>query len=244
MTTDQRDRFRELHEAGTFVMPNPWDVGSAHQLAALGFPALATTSSGHAESLGKHDQQVTLDELLDHVARLAAAVDVPLNVDAERCFADTPEGVGETVRLIASTGAAGLSIEDYSPALGAVEPVPVAAERVAAAAEAAHAHRLTLTARSEVLLYGAGDVDEALARLAEYRAAGADVLYAPGLLDPGDISRVVAEAGLPVNVLLRPKGPSVAELAALGVRRISTGGALAHAAYRAALEMARGLLPS
>lgn len=242
MTGDLRDRFRELHEAGTFVMPNPWDVGSAHQLARLGFPALATTSSGHAESLGKRDQQVTLDELLDHVARLAAAVDVPLNVDAERCFADTPEGVGETVRLIAATGAAGLSIEDYDPAKGAVEPVEVAAGRVAAAAEAAHAHRMTLTARAEVLLYGAGDVDEALARLQAYRAAGADVLYAPGLRAPADITRVVEEAGAPINVLLLPDGPTVAELTTLGARRLSTGGALARAAYRAMRERARELI--
>src|SRR5262245_8324054 len=141
MTVDElRARFRALHGSGTFVMPNPWDVGSAHHLAKLGFPALATTSSGHAESLGKRDQQVTLDELVFHAATLAAAVEVPLNLDAERCFADTPAGVAETVELLAGTGAAGLSIEDFDPATQAVEPVDAAAERVAAAARPAHAH--------------------------------------------------------------------------------------------------------
>jgi 2-methylisocitrate lyase-like PEP mutase family enzyme len=242
MTADLCDRFRELHAAGTFVMPNPWDVGSARQLARLGFPALATTSSGHAESLGKRDQQVTRDELLAHAAALAVAVDVPLNVDAERCFADTPAGVAETAELIAATGAAGLSIEDYDPAARAVEPVEVAAERVAAAAGPAHAHGLTLTARAENLLYGAGDLDDTIARLQAYRQAGADVLYAPGLVEPAAIARVVAEAGGPVNVLLLPTGPPVAELADLGVRRISTGGALARVAYRAMREAARALL--
>jgi 2-methylisocitrate lyase-like PEP mutase family enzyme len=243
MTADDLcDRFRELHAAGTFVMPNPWDVGSAHQLAKLGFPALATTSSGHAESLGRRDQQVTRDELLAHAAALAVAVDVPLNVDAERCFADTPAGVAETVELLAATGAAGLSIEDYDPAARAVEALDVAAERVAAAAGPAHAHGLTLTARAENLLYGAGDLDDTIARLQAYRQAGADVLYAPGLVEPADIARVVAEAGGPVNVLLLPTGPPVAELAGLGVRRISTGGALAHLAYRTMREAARDLL--
>ncbi len=240
-TDDRRDRFRELHAAGTFVMPNPWDVGSAHQLAGLGFLALATTSSGHAESLGKRDQQVTRDELLAHAAALAAAVDVPLNVDAEHCFAATPAGVAETVDMIAATGAAGLSIEDFDPGGRVVEPVEVAAERVAAAAEAAHAHGMTLTARAENLLYGTGDLADSIARLQAYRAAGADVLYAPGLVEPADIARVVAEAGGPVNVLLVPSGPPVSRLAELGVRRVSTGGALARAAYRSMREAARVL---
>lgn len=238
----RRDRFRELHAAGTFVMPNPWDIGSATMLARLGFPALATTSGGHAASLGKRDQEVTRDELLAHAAALAAAVEVPLNVDAERCFADTPAGVAETVHLIGGTGAAGLSIEDYDPVAKRIEDRAVAVERVAAAAEAARAHGLVLTARAENQLYGVGDLDDTIARLQAYREAGAEVLYAPGLTEPADIARVVAEAGGPVNVLARPTGPPVPALADLGVRRISTGGALARAAYKALQAAARELL--
>ncbi len=241
-STDRRERFRELHAAGTFVMPNPWDVGSAVMLARLGFPALATTSGGHAASLGKRDQQVTRDELLAHVATLVAAVDVPLSVDAERGFADTPSGVAETVERIAATGAAGLSIEDFDPASRRVEDRDVAVERVAAAAGAARAHGLVLTARAENLLYQVGDLDDTIGRLRAYREAGADVVYAPGLTEPADIARVVAEAGAPVNVLLLPAGPDVPALAALGVRRISTGGALARTAYRAARQAAEALL--
>jgi 2-methylisocitrate lyase-like PEP mutase family enzyme len=238
----RRDRFRELHAAGTFVMPNPWDIGSATMLARLGFAALATTSGGHAASLGKRDQEVTRDELLAHAAALAAAVEVPLNVDAERCFADSPAGVAETVHLIGGTGAAGLSIEDYDPVARRIEDLDVAVERVAAAAEAARDHGLVLTARAENLLYGLGDLDDTIARLRAYREAGAEVLYAPGPTDPAEIARLVAEAGGPVNVLLRPGGPPVAELADLGVRRISTGGALARTAYQTAREAAEALL--
>src|SRR5215471_8188159 len=238
----RRDRFRELHASGTFVMPNPWDIGSATMLARLGFPALATTSGGHAASLGKRDQEVTRDELLVHAAALAAATDLPLNVDAERCFADTPAGVAETVHLIAGTGAAGLSIEDYDPAAKRIEDAVVAVERVAAAAEAARAHGMVLTARAENLLYGLGELDDTITRLQAYREAGADVLYAPGLTEPADIARVVAEAGGPVNVLARPNGPPVPALAELGVRRVSTGGALARAAYKALQAAARELL--
>jgi 2-methylisocitrate lyase-like PEP mutase family enzyme len=229
---DARARFRALHAEGTFVMPNPWDVGSALVLTKLGFPALATTSGGHARSIGKHDQQVTRDELVAHAAALVAAVDVPLNLDAERGFAATPEGVADTVELLAATGAAGLSIEDYDPAARRIEPLDVAVARVAAAAEVARAHGLTLTGRAENLLYGAVNLDDTIARLQAYRDAGADVVYAPGLLAIDDIARVVRETEVPVNVLALPGGPSVAELAAVGVRRISTGGALANAAYR------------
>jgi 2-methylisocitrate lyase-like PEP mutase family enzyme len=228
-----RERFRELHAQGTFVMPNPWDVGSARILASLGFPALATTSSGFAHSLGRLDQTVTRDELLSHVSELTAAVDVPLNVDAERCYSDTAAGVTETVRLIAEAGAAGCSIEDYEADTGAIDPVDVAAERVAAACAGGHPHGVVITARAENHLYERGDLDETIARLRAYRAAGADCLYAPGLSDPGQIARVVDALDAPVNVLMLAGGPSVGELTALGVRRISTGGALAKVAYEA-----------
>ena len=236
------ERFRQLHEGGTFVMPNPWDIGSARLLVALGFPALATTSSGHAASLGKHDQQVTRDELLEHATALAGAVDVPLSVDAERCFADSPDGVAETVALLAGTGAAGCSIEDFDPATGALDPLGAAAERVAAAAGVAGGSGFVLTARCEGLLYGFTDLDGTIERLVAYREAGADVLYAPGPTDPSDIALVVDEVGAPVNVLARRRGPSIAELTALGVRRVSVGGSLAKIAYAAMMAAARTLI--
>jgi 2-methylisocitrate lyase-like PEP mutase family enzyme len=237
-----RDRFRALHESGTFLLPNPWDVGSGRLLESLGFVALATTSSGLAASLGKLDQQVTRDELVAHVAALTAAVGVPVNVDAERLFADTVVGIGESVELLADAGAAGISIEDYDPATGSVETLAAGIERVAAAAEACGRHGIVLTARAENHLYGHDDLDDTIARLRAYREAGADVLYAPGLRDPGDIARLVAAVTAPVNVLAVGGGPSVGELAGLGVRRVSTGGALAWAAYGAARDAARELL--
>jgi 2-methylisocitrate lyase-like PEP mutase family enzyme len=241
MTTDRCQQFRALHQSGTFVMPNPWDVGSARLLASLGFTALATTSSGHAATLGRADQHVSRDELLVHAEALAQAVDVPLNVDAERCFADDPAGVARTVDLIAKTGAAGCSIEDYDPESGAIDPVTVAVARVAAAAESAKDNGLVLTARAENHLYGITDLDDTIARLCAYREAGAEVLYAPGLFRIDDIARVVGEVGRPVNVLALSRGPSVPELSAVGVRRISTGGALARAAYGALLRAASEL---
>lgn len=242
MPDQLRDRFRALHDDGVFVMPNPWDAGSARILAALGFPALATTSSGHAATLGRRDQQVTRDELLSHVEGMVAAVEVPLNVDAERCFADSPAGVAETVRLVAATGAAGCSIEDYDADTQAIDPLAAAVERVAAAAEVAGPSGLVLTARAENHLYGVDDLEDTIGRLRAYRAAGADVLYAPGLADLDDIGRLVREVDAPVNVLALPRGPSVAELAAVGVRRVSTGGSLAMAAYGALVTAARELL--
>ncbi len=244
MSADVRTTFRQLHGEGTFVIPNPWDIGSAAMLARLGFKALATTSSGHAASLGRLDQHVTRDELLAHAGALAASVDVPISVDAERCFADDPAGVAETVRLLAATGVAGCSLEDYDPAKKAIDPLEVAVARVAAAAEVAGETGLVLTARAEGLLYRSADLDEAIARLVAFRDAGAEVVYAPGLIDLGDIARVVEETGCPVNVLALPGGPSVAELASVGVRRVSTGGALARAAYSAMERGARELLGS
>jgi 2-methylisocitrate lyase-like PEP mutase family enzyme len=236
-----RERFRELHRGGLFIMPNAWDIGSARLLVSLGFQAIATTSSGHAASLGKADQTVTRDELLVHVEALASAIDVPLSVDAERCFADDLPGVVETVRMIAAAGAAGCSIEDYDPARDALDPVEVAAERVAAAVEEGHRHGLVITARAENHLYGISDLDDTIQRLLAYREAGADVLYAPGLVDRDAIRRVVESIGTSVNVLAMRNGPSIPELAALGVRRVSTGGALARAAYGALIVAAQEL---
>ena len=224
-------------------MPNAWDVGSARILESLGFQAIATTSSGHAATLGRMDQRVTLDELVGHARSLASAVDLPVSVDAERCFADTPDGVAETVEQIAETGAAGVSIEDYDPVTG-IDPIGVAAERVAAAAEVARSHGLTLTARAENHLYGIDAPDDTIARLTAYREAGAHVVYAPWLVEIDQIGRLVDKTGGPINVLARVDGPSVAELAAAGVRRISTGGALAFAAYGALAAAGRELLAS
>lgn len=236
-----RRRFAELHERGIFVMPNPWDIGSAKLLVSLGFPALATTSSGLAASLGRLDQHVTLDELVRHVEALVAAVDVPVSVDTEDCYSATPEGITETVDRIARAGAAGLSIEDYHPDRG-LYPRQEAALRVAAAADEAARHGLVLTARAENHLYGVEDLDDTISRLDAYREAGASVLYAPGLEDARLIGRLVAAVGGPVNVLLRRNGPAVGELGDLGVRRVSTGGALAFAAYGALATAARELL--
>jgi 2-methylisocitrate lyase-like PEP mutase family enzyme len=242
---ERRARFRALHEREElFVMPNPWNVGSAKLLASLGFEALATTSAGFAWSLGKLDQEVTRDELVVHVGTLAAATSLPLNVDSERCYPDDPGGVAETVALLADAGAAGFSIEDYNPATGTMDDVDVAAERVAIAADAAHGlpARLVLTGRAENHIRGVDDLDDTIARLLAYRDAGADVVYAPGLRELDQIERVVEAVGIPVNVLALPTGPSVAELASVGVRRVSTGSALASAAYGALTAGAQELL--
>jgi 2-methylisocitrate lyase-like PEP mutase family enzyme len=233
---EKRARFRELHAADAlFVMPNPWDVGSARLLQSFGFPALATTSAGFALTLGKLDGGVTRDQLVAHVAQLAAATDVPLNVDSERCFPDEPGGVAWTVELLSEAGASGFSIEDWDPAAGRIDDVEIATERVAAAASVAHglADPMVLTARAENHLRGIDDIDDTIARLVAYRDAGADAVYAPGLADIAQIERVVNEVGLPVNVLALPFVPSIGELASIGVRRVSTGSLLATAAYGA-----------
>lgn len=238
----KRERFRDLHESGTFVIPNPWDVGSARVLEALGFAALATTSSGFAASVGLADQHVTLDQLVPHVAAICAAVDIPLNVDAERCYADDIAGIAATVDRLAEAGAAGISIEDFNPATGAVDPIDLATARVAAAAEACGRHGITLTGRCENLLYGVADLDDTIERLRAYRAAGAHVAYAPGLVTLDDVARVVSAVPGPHNVLALRQGPSVPELSSVGVRRVSTGGSLAWAAYGALAAAANELL--
>ncbi len=238
---DRRSAFRELHARdGLFLMPNPWDVGSAKLLASLAFEALATTSQGFAWAIGKLDQTVTRDELVAHVAAVAEATPLPLNVDSERLYPDDPGGIAETVRLLAEAGAAGCSIEDYDPATGRVDDLGAAAERVAIAAEAA-AGDLVLTARCESHLYGAVDLDDTIARLVAYRDAGADAVYAPGLTDLGQIATVVEAVGVPVNVLALPSGPTIAELESVGVRRVSVGSLLASAAYGALVAGAREL---
>lgn len=246
---DLRTRFRALHHEppdeptpGILVVPNPWDIGSARILEAVGALALATTSSGHAATLGRHDQHVARDELIAHAAELAAAVDIPLSVDAEDGLADDLGGVGETFQRLASTDVAGASIEDYDPRTNAIRSVEHATERVAAARAASD--DIVLTARCESHLYGAADLDDTITRLVAYRDAGADVAYAPGVTDPGDIGRLVAEVGIPINVLASTGVPTVPELAALGVARVSTGGSLAWTAYGALARAADELFTS
>lgn len=241
----RRARFRALHEREQlFVMPNPWDIGSARLLETCGFEALATTSAGFAWSLGKLDQHVSRDELVAHVTALAAATSLPLNVDSERCYPDDPGGVAETVALLADAGAAGFSVEDYDPATGSIDDIGVAADRVAIASQASRrlAAPMIVTARAENHIHGVDDLDDTIARLVAYRDAGADAVYAPGLSAVDQIAAVVEAVGIPVNVLALRHGPAVAELAAAGVRRVSTGGSLASAAYGALLAGAGELL--
>ncbi len=244
MTADEkRARFRTLHAGDRlFLMPNPWDAGSARLLEALGFEALATTSAGFAWTLGKPDGAVTRDELVTHVRLLAATTSLPLNVDSERCFPDDPGGVAETVRLLAEAGAAGCSIEDWDPPTGQIADVGATTERVAEAATAARESGLVLTGRCENHLHGVDDLEDTIARLVAYRDAGADCLYAPGLTDIGRIRQVVDAVDAPVNVLALRGAPPVAELEAAGVRRLSTGSLLAGAALGALARGARELL--
>jgi 2-methylisocitrate lyase-like PEP mutase family enzyme len=239
--TTSTDRFRSLHADGIFVMPNPHDVGAARLLAALGFPALASTSSGFAGTLGRLDMTVSREELLDHVAALCAAIDLPVNVDSERCYADDLPGVTETVELLAEAGAGGCSIEDWNPDTNSIDPLGVAVARVGAAAAGASRSGLVLTARCENHLHGINDLDDTIARLQAYVAAGAEVVYAPGLADLDEISRLVSAVGVPVNVLILPGGPSVAQLGEAGARRISTGGLLARIAFGAMVAAAERL---
>ena len=221
---------------GILVMPNPFDVGSARVLATAGAAALATTSAGFAGTMGRNDQTVSRDELIEHARVMALATDLPFNVDSEDCYGDTLGEIGETARLLAETDAAGFSIEDWDPRSGAIRPVGDAAERVAAVKEAGG--DLVLTARAENHLYGVTDLDDTIARLAAYRDAGADCLYAPGVTDAADIRRLVDEVGAPINVLALPGTPSVPELAELGVARVSVGSLAAWAAYGAVKAMA------
>jgi len=255
---DKRRTFRRLHEAGCFVIPNPWDVGSARYLQTLGFKALASTSSGAAWSLGRPDGGLSREQVLEHLRSMAAATDLPLNADFENGFGASAEQVSESVRLAVGTGIAGLSIEDsLSPrdaGLGGVRDsgplfaLEVAVERVRAARRAIDAAGgdVLLIARAECFLVGLADIDLTVARLRAYAAAGADCLYAPGIRTAAHIRAVVdAVRPKPVNLLVSgPSEFSLAEIAALGIRRVSVGGALARSAWdgfmRAARELAAG----
>ena len=240
---EKRARFRALHEAGCFVMPNPWDVGSARMLQALGFPALASTSSGMAWSSGRLDNEAPLDEMLAHLAALASATEVPLNADFENGYADAPQDVAINVRRALDAGVAGLSIEDMSHDPG--KPLydqGLAVARIAAARAAidAEGSGAVLVARAEGLLVRQMTLTQTLDRLVLMAEAGADCLYAPGLRTPEDISAAVrAVAPKPLNVLMGGPGLTVAQLADLGVRRISVGGALARTAWGGFLRTAR-----
>jgi len=238
-------RFLALHHGDRpLLQPNAWDVGSARLLESLGFDAIATTSGGFAATLGRLDGSVTRDEALGHAEQLAHAVDVPVAADTENGFADDPSGVAETVRLACRTGVAGCSIEDFTRrADDAIYDIGLARERVTAAAEAAHRgpSQLVLTARAENHIHGRDDLADTITRLQAYQDAGADVVFAPGLKTLDDIRTVVSSVDRPVNVLAVLGTPSVDELAAIGVARISVGGAFAFAALAGLLDAASEL---
>lgn len=241
--TDRVRHFLHLHASGCFVIPNPWDAGSARILAQIGFPALATTSSGFAWSQGRPDNGVSLEGALAHMRCIAESVDVPVSADFEGGFAVDPDEVGANVAKAAVTGVAGLSIEDYTgDASNPLFDFELAVARVAAARLAIDRSGtgLLLTARSEGFIAGRPDLDETIRRLRGYAEAGADCLYAPGIRERDAIAAVVrAVAPKPVNVLVGSGFATVDELAALGVRRISVGGALARAAWTGFLAAAR-----
>jgi 2-methylisocitrate lyase-like PEP mutase family enzyme len=226
-------RFKTLHEGEAFLIPNPWDAGSARVFEALGFEALATTSSGFAFTLGRLDGGVTLDELAAHVEALDGATGLPVSVDLENGFGPRPEDAAAAISRAADAGAVGGSIEDYDPEAG-LYSFDHAVERVAAAVEAARAlpFPFTLTARAENQIRGNPDLEDTIARLGAFERAGADVLYAPGLRDAAEVEAVCGAVAKPVNVLAHP-GLSMAEIAAAGARRISVGGALAWAGVEA-----------
>lgn len=249
VVTSQQDKattFLARHRGGTpLLIPNPWDAGSARLLTSLGFEALATTSSGFAATLGRADGAVTREEALAHSAAIVDATDLPVSADLERCFADDPEGVAATIEGALGAGLAGCSVEDFTGR--ADDPIyesSKAVDRVAAAAEAAHRGpvHLVLTARAENHLHGHDDLADTIDRLQRFQEAGADVLYAPGLRRAKQIRSVVEAVDLPLNVLAFAGVPPVAELAELGVARVSVGGSFAFAAYGAAAAAARELL--
>ena len=242
----RRRAFRELHAAGCFVIPNPWDVGSARYLASQGFMALATTSAGLAWSLGRPDGALSRDAVLAHLREIAAATELPLNADFENGFGDTPAAVAESVRLAVATGVAGLSIEDATgdPARP-IHDLATAVDRLRAARGAIDAAGgdTLLIGRADNFVHGRPDLADTLARLRAYADAGADCLYAPGLRSREEIAAAVAAvAPRPLNVLAgNAASPGVPELAALGVRRVSVGGALARAAWGGFMRATRGI---
>ena len=247
--TEKRAAFRALHASGCFMLPNPWDVGSARYLASLGFQAIATTSSGFAWSTGRADNHVTREIILAHLREMVAATDLPVNADFENGFGANPAGVAESVKLAVETGVAGLSIEDSTgDAASPLFPLDVAVERLEAARQAidASGSDTLLIGRAENFFVGVPDMDDTLKRLEAYAAAGADCLYAPGIQTREQIEAVIAAvAPRPVNVLIGSQSAlTLQDLAALGVRRVSVGGALARAAWggfmRAAQALANG----
>lgn len=242
---EKAERFLALHRRrDPLLMPNAWDVGSAALLAWMGFQALATTSSGHAATLGRLDGAVGREEAMAHAAALSSGTDLPVSADVENAYADDPEGVAETIRLAKATGLAGCSVEDYSGrSSDTIYERGLARERVVAAAEIAHAGpvRMVLTARAENHIRGREDLGDTIERLQSYQEAGADVLFAPGLSTAQDIRQVIESVDRPVSVLALSGVPSVAELATLGVARVSVGGAFAFAALGALSEAAEEL---
>jgi 2-methylisocitrate lyase-like PEP mutase family enzyme len=239
---EKAKRFLSLHGGPVpLLIPNPWDLGSAKVLAGMGFEALATTSGGFAATLGRVDGSVARDQTVAHAAAIAAAVDLPVSADFENCFAHEPAGVAETVELGIEAGLAGCSVEDWSGT--DIYGIDHAAERVAAAAEVAHGGpvKLVLTGRAENHIHGRQDLADTIARLQRYQDAGADVLFAPGVIDVGDLRRLISEVDRPVNVVARPGCPTVAELSDLGVRRVSVGAWFAFAALGALVEAATEL---
>ena len=234
------EQFRKLHEGEPFVIPNPWDAGSARMLETLGFKALATTSSGFAFTLGKLDGEVTLDEVAAHVRALEEATALPVSVDLENGYGAEPEAAARAVEVVAAAGAAGGSIEDWDRDERRIYEREHAVERVRAAVEAARPSGFVLTARAENLIRGHDDLDDTIARLQAYEAAGADVLYAPGLRTVEQVRAVCAAVSKPVNVLARPD-LTFAELAEAGAQRVSVGGGLAWVAARALAEAASAI---
>lgn len=232
------EAFRALHEGAPFVIPNPWDAGSARVLAGLGFDALASTSSGFAYTLGRADGGAMLDDVVAHASMLDRATELPISVDLENGYGAEPERAATAIARIAEAGAVGGSIEDYDPS-GHLYDLRQATERVAAAAETAHAlgFPFTLTARAENHIRGNPDLDDTVERLRSYEAAGADVLYAPGLATPEEIRAVCEVVSKPVNVLAVP-GLSMADLAEAGARRVSVGGGLTWTAVDAMIAAA------
>jgi 2-methylisocitrate lyase-like PEP mutase family enzyme len=233
--------FRALHEGDPFVIPNPWDAGSARVLAALGFRALATTSSGFAFTLGRLDGSVTLEEVVEHVSALDRATELPLSADLENGYGPDPDDAATAIERAAAAGAVGGSIEDFDPR-GSLYPLDLARERVAAAAHAARdlAFPFTLTARAENHIRGNPDLRDTIARLQAFEEAGADVLYAPGLRDADAIRAVCGAVGRPVNVLARPD-LTVAAIVEAGAQRVSVGGGLTWVAVKAFADAAAGI---
>ena len=231
--TERRAAFRSLHQSGCFALPNPWDGGTALRLERAGFKAVASTSAGAAWALGKDDGEMSVDEVLDHLRFLCAITSLPVNADFEAGFADNAEGVGANVTRCITTGVAGLSIEDRNGASFYAMDEAVARVKAARAAIDASGQNVILVGRCEAYLMKTLNMDEVIARLRAYSAAGADCLYAPGLKKLSDIERIVQSVDKPVNSNLTATGLSVADMAAVGVRRVSVGAALANATYAA-----------